>query len=456
MSDAPDTPPDSAPSARRPASSAAAPLRVDPWAVVAVVGGLVLLAALWWLLSTPRVTRADVDAARIGQIERRFDALDSLREQTAALSARVEQLGPLENRLRAVEERPGPPDIRPLETQIAGLTERAAAIERSATQTTERAIANERRLTAVEGRPVFDPAAVPERAAFDALAARVERLSERLEANTARFQSIEGDLTRRLQEASRTQEERLRAVEQAVGQRVAGLESQVGQRLAAVDAQAGQRVGVLEAQVGQRLSAVESQVGQRVAAVESALGERLAAAERSLQRLNTLEGRTARLAAVDALQRALSAGQPLGPALGRVEDPPQALARYAQTAPPTEASLRLSFEDAARAARAASDAAASLSPQPDGGRAGVVDSALARLSGLVTVRRGEQVVWGDAAEAELERARRALDAGDLEGSLGYIGKLPPAARQAMDSWTEQARGLLAARNALRQIAATGG
>jgi hypothetical protein len=86
----------------------------------------------------------------------------------------------------------------------------------------------------------------------------------------------------------------------------------------------------------------------------------------------------------------------------------------------------------------------------------VVDSALARLGGLVTVRRGEQVVWGDAAEAEIERARRALDAGDLEGSLGYIGKLPPAARAAMDAWAEQARALIAARNALRQIAGTAG
>ena len=177
--------------------------------------------------------------------------------------------------------------------------------------------------------------------------------------------------------------------------------------------------------------------------------------ERSQQRLAALEDRTARLAAIDGLQSALTAGQPLGQHLSRIEQPPQALARFAQTAPPTEASLRLSFEEAARAARAASDAAASAR-QPDGSRAGVVDSALARLGGLVTVRRGEEVVWGDAAEAEIERARRALDAGDLEGSLGYIGKLPPAARAAMDGWTEQARALLAARNALRQIAATAG
>jgi hypothetical protein len=93
--------------------------------------------------------------------------------------------------------------------------------------------------------------------------------------------------------------------------------------------------------------------------------------------------------------------------------------------------------------------------QPDGSRQGVVDSALARLGGLVTIRRGDQVVWGDAAEAEIERARRALEAGDLEASLQHLEKLPPPARAAMQGWTDQARALLAARAALRQIAAAG-
>jgi hypothetical protein len=435
MSDTPPPTPSSQPAgtASRGQGAAAQLSSIVPVALIGF-GALVGILALYYLFTMPRANRAaELDAARIGRIESRFDVLDGLREQTAALGARVEQLTPLEARLRAVEERPGPPDIRPLEAQIAAFNERAGAIERNAAQVAERAIANERRLTAVEGRPVFDPATVPERAAFDALAGRVERLSERLEANTARLQNIEAEQTRRLQDAARAQDERLRAAEQAVAQRVSALEGQAAQRAAAL----------------------EAQLGQRLAAVETALGDRLAAAERSLQRLAALEGRTARLAAVDGLQRALSAGQALGPALSRVEDPPQALARFAQTAPPTEASLRLSFEDAARAARAASDAATSAR-QPDGSRAGVVDSALARLGGLVTVRRGEEVVWGDAAEAELERARRALDAGDLEGSLGYIGKLPPAARAAMDGWTEQARALLAARNALRQIAATAG
>jgi hypothetical protein len=83
----------------------------------------------------------------------------------------------------------------------------------------------------------------------------------------------------------------------------------------------------------------------------------------------------------------------------------------------------------------------------------VVDSALSRMGGLVTVRRGEQVVWGDAAEQQIERARRALEAGDLEMSLQQIEKLPPPARDAMQSWVDQARALVAARAALRQLAA---
>ena len=163
----------------------------------------------------------------------------------------------------------------------------------------------------------------------------------------------------------------------------------------------------------------------------------------------SLESRTARLGAIDRLRGALAAGQPLAESLGRIDQPPPALARFAQAAPPTESGLRLAFEDAAKAARAASDAAM----QPDGSKTGVVDSALSRLGGLVTIRRGEQVVWGDAAEAEIERARRALEAGDLEMSLTHVDKLPPPARAAMQGWADQARALIAARAALRQLAA---
>jgi hypothetical protein len=108
------------------------------------------------------------------------------------------------------------------------------------------------------------------------------------------------------------------------------------------------------------------------------------------------------------------------------------------------AQLRLGCEQAARAARQASE------PAREG--QGVVDSAVSRLSGLLTVRRGEEVVLGDAAGAEIERARRALEAGDLETALRHLGRLAPPAREAMRSWLAQAEALLAARAALRQIA----
>ncbi|WP_237217887.1 hypothetical protein, partial [Falsiroseomonas oryziterrae] len=84
---------------------------------------------------------------------------------------------------------------------------------------------------------------------------------------------------------------------------------------------------------------------------------------------------------------------------------------------------------------------------------GVLDSAAQRLGGLVTVRRGEEVLWGDAAAAEIERARRAVEAGDLEGALRFLQRLSPPARQAMGGWIGNAEALIAARAALRQMAA---
>jgi hypothetical protein len=83
----------------------------------------------------------------------------------------------------------------------------------------------------------------------------------------------------------------------------------------------------------------------------------------------------------------------------------------------------------------------------------MLDSAVARLSGLVTVRRGDQVVWGDAAAAELEGARRALEAGDIDATVARIDRLPPAAKAAMADWVAQARALAAARSALTALAA---
>lgn len=390
-------------------------MRLDPAAAMLGVGAAVLVLALWWLWATPRADQAAAgDERRLAQIEQRLASLEPVREQAAAANARLQGLGALEQRasqvaelegrLRAIENRPAPAaaDLGPIETRITALTERLAAVERAAAQAAERA-------AAVEARPRIDTDALATKQALEALAGRVEAAGS---------------------EAAR-----------AAGQRVAALEQQLGQRSGALEQQLTQRSGALEQQVTQRLAQLEQQIGQRMAAVEQAQG-----------RLRELDQRTQRLAALEAVQGALAAGQPLGAALQRLQNAPEALTRFAGQAPPTEASLRLSFEEAARAARAAADPAAT---GPEGDRGSVADAALSRFAALVTVRRGEQVIWGDAAEAEIEKARRSLQAGDVELAVSQLQKLPPAAREAMAGWIGQARALVAARAALRQMATPG-
>ncbi|MBR0657283.1 hypothetical protein, partial [Plastoroseomonas arctica] len=109
------------------------------------------------------------------------------------------------------------------------------------------------------------------------------------------------------------------------------------------------------------------------------------------------------------------------------------------------AALRLGFEDAARAGRAASE------PAREG--QGIMESALARVTGLVTVRRGDQVVWGDTVPAEIEASRRLLEAGDLAGATARLQRLPAPARSGLAAWLDQAEALLAARAALRDLVA---
>jgi hypothetical protein len=192
------------------------------------------------------------------------------------------------------------------------------------------------------------------------------------------------------------------------------------------------------------LAAAGTALEGRLAGAESALGARMQALEAAHARNAGLEARTNRVQAIAALRARLDAGQALGPTLAPVPNPPAALSRFASASPPTEAALRLAFEDAARAARAASE------PAREG--QSILESASARLAGLITIRRGETIIWGDEAAAALEAARRALEAGDLPGALGRLAPLPPAARAALGAWEADAQALLAARAAIITLA----
>jgi hypothetical protein len=166
---------------------------------------------------------------------------------------------------------------------------------------------------------------------------------------------------------------------------------------------------------------------------------RLATLEKSAGVPAQLADRANRIARIQSALVALSAGQPLGELPGASP----ALARYATTAPPTEAALRLAFPAAAQAALAADHPAAG---EP------FLERVWAEAQDLITIRRGDHVLVGDPAAGVLARAQSALDAGDLAGAAAAASTLNRSAAQALAPWLGQVRGLLAARAALADLA----
>jgi hypothetical protein len=179
----------------------------------------------------------------------------------------------------------------------------------------------------------------------------------------------------------------------------------------------------------------------RVAALEGAnVARRLDADE---ARIAAIERRAGRAAQVQAAGLALSAGQRLGDLPGA----PPALTRFADASPPTEASLRQAFSRAAREALAAS--------RPDTVGKPLLTRLWVQAQDLVTIRQGDRVLVGDPTAGVLERARAALDAGNLAGAVAEVATLQDGPAQAMAGWLSQARSLVEARAALAAWAAAG-
>jgi hypothetical protein len=230
----------------------------------------------------------------------------------------------------------------------------------------------------------------------------------------ARVASLEGEMRALLQ--------RVDALEKRPAPDVKPLEARVAaleRRPAGAAAPAAVDLAPLEA----RIAALEKQPA--AAADLGPIEAKVAAAEEASRRALALQGAAA----------ALDAGRPLGTIAGA----PPALARFATTAPPTLASLRLEFDEAAAAARAAS-----VPAEPEGFAARVWQ----RVAGLVTVRRGPEVLVGSPAAYTLGVARQRLDIGDLPGTLAALDRLDPAAGAAMKPWRDKAQALLDARAAL--------
>jgi hypothetical protein len=205
------------------------------------------------------------------------------------------------------------------------------------------------------------------------------------------------------------------------------------------------------ATLASRLDAIaqrQAQDGQSSRQDSEALQKQVADLVRRTNTLSTsgealpkLAARTDRLAALMRAQEDLRLGQPIGTLPGA----PTSLSRFANAAPPTEASLRLSYVDAARKAGAVA--------RPAPAAAGFWDRIWFRVSDLVVIRRGDQVIVGDPAAGVLAHAGRQVDAGDIAGALATLKVLPAATAAAMAGWEAQAQSLVDARAALVQMAA---
>lgn len=226
---------------------------------------------------------------------------------------------------------------------------------------------------------------------------------------------------------------RLEAMEGRVGD-----PAQLGVRLDALS-------GRVEALSGRSQAGVDAARQQTEAVKQQvdALSGRIATVEKASGTLNGLTDRLNRLARLQEVGLALSAGK----AVGDLPNAPAGLARFAHQAPPTQAQLRLAFPQAQRAALAAEQAGDEKAP--------FTDRVWERAQGLVTVRRGDDLMVGNPSATALSTARAALEAGDLPGAVAAVNTLSGPPRRAMDDWVAQATALINARSALADMAGQG-
>jgi len=178
----------------------------------------------------------------------------------------------------------------------------------------------------------------------------------------------------------------------------------------------------------------------QISAAMAPLSARIDGLGKSLAALSARLDRLERLTRIEAAATALAAGQPLG----ALPEAPVALTRFAATAPPTLASLRLAYPEAARAELAASRPSAAGKP--------FLERLLAQAGELITLRSGNRVIIGNPAEGTLDAARTALEAGDLSACLAALDALPKPLAPAMAAWEEKAKALRDAETALASLA----
>jgi hypothetical protein len=400
--------------------------RLLPWLVA--LGFLVLAgaqAALWYVVLGPlpwfgppgQLSQA-LDT-RLAQLEQRpappAPDLGPLTARVAALEQKPQagvpdqRLQAIEARIAHLEQRPtaSPPNLAPLEARVAALEQRPASATQGqpAPATPTQATPTQATPAQATPTPATDASAAPKPYDFGSLEARVAALEQRPTGpapETAPASSAPASAT----------------------------------APAPAPASAPTPATPTPATPTLATAGADDGLAQRLAAAEA----RITSLEKAEHAPGLLADRANRIARVQAALAALAVGQPIGDLQGA----PPALARYATTAPPTEAALRLAFPAAAQAAITAEH------PSPIGKP--VLERIWAEMQDLVTIRQGDHVLIGDPSAGVLARAQTALDAGDLAGAATSVATLSGPAAQAMATWLDQARALLAARAALSDLA----
>jgi uroporphyrinogen-III synthase len=294
-----------------------------------------------------------------------------------------------------------PEEIRALSERVAALDERAAALERRGETPTvspeiEGRLARlEEQLGRLEQRPA---ASVPPEL--------VERV-QRLEAASAEV-SIPPDLVRRIEAL----EQRPQASPEGVS---------------AAQQEAHRAAGEVQA-LQQRLAALEAEVRQQ------------ASADRTDQALLLA---VTRLRQSAATSRSFAAE--LGAALALAQERPELAAELrkleaaAEKGVPTVAMLRQEFDAVAAEIVRADDA-----PAPEGW----ADEILAKVRGLVTIRRVGKATVESGTEAAVANAEEALAEGDLGAAVAALETLEGEAAKAAEPWLAEARRRLGVEAAL--------
>ena len=223
--------------------------------------------------------------------------------------------------------------------------------------------------------------------------------------------------------------------------RLDGLES----RMSAVDGKLAS-----ESQLGSRLDAVSARIESLATRNQTSfdnidqkltdVSNRATTAQGAVAGVTGMSKRIDLVAKLEQAALALSLGRPVGDVPGALP----ALSKYAHAPPPTEAQLRQSYPPA--------QAEALSKQQPENASQPLADRMWERAQGLVTIRRGDEVVVGDTTSMALSQAQAALEVGDLPGAIKAVKMLKGEPAKAMAGWLGDAEGLTNAQAALAQMA----